>query len=163
MTAEAAPPASPAPLGASPSYVLARLSALEERVRALIAHRRSDDPSPDDPFRGLYLSDEHVDHLLANGSASRVIDWDDRPRLAALESEAEALEAGGTEIRLRDVSRRAGLQELDVDMLLIALAPDLDARFESPGVEPRPAWHSSWPGYPPGRPRPGPACPPTLR
>ena len=34
------------------------------RVRALVAQRRRDDPSPEDPFRGLYLSDEHVDRLL---------------------------------------------------------------------------------------------------
>jgi hypothetical protein len=130
MTAGAAPPASPTSLGASPSYVLARLSVLEQRVRTLIAHRRRDDPSPDDPFRGLYLSEEHVDHLLANGSVSRVLDWEDRPRLSTLEKEAEALEEAGTEIRLRDLSRRAALPELDVDIVLIALAPDLDARFE---------------------------------
>ncbi|HEV2361084.1 MAG TPA: hypothetical protein VGS21_05235, partial [Acidimicrobiales bacterium] len=126
MTAEAAPPASPGDLlGASPSYLLARLGVLEGRVRALTAHRRTTDPSPDDPFRGLYLSDEHVDQMLATGAASRIIEWDDAPRLAGLDAEAEAAEAAGVEIRLRGLARRAGLDELDVDILLVALAPDL--------------------------------------
>ena len=45
---------------------------VEERVRALVAHRRAGDPDPDDPFRGLYLSDETVDRLLApDGRAIR--------------------------------------------------------------------------------------------
>ena len=35
-----------------------------------------------------------------------------------------------TPIRLRALAQRAGLDELDVDLLLVALAPDLDSRFE---------------------------------
>ena len=34
----------------------------------LVAHRRGHDPAPDDPFGGLYLSDEVVDALLAHAS-----------------------------------------------------------------------------------------------
>ena len=34
-------------------------------------HRRADDPAPDDPFRGLYLTDEVVDQLLAPPPARR--------------------------------------------------------------------------------------------
>jgi len=114
----------------SATYLLARLRVVETRVRGLVAHRRRDDPSPEDPFRGLYLSDEHVDRLLADGSVSRVIEWDDQSHLAALEAEARGIEAAGTPIRLRSLARRAGLDELDVDLLLVALAPDLDNRFE---------------------------------
>jgi hypothetical protein len=114
----------------SASYLLARLAVVEGRVRALVARRRRDDPAPDDPFRGLYISDEQVDHMLTVGAASRVIDWDDGPALAALDEEAAAIEATGADIRLRSLARRAGLDALDVDLLLIALAPDLDARFE---------------------------------
>ena len=39
-------------------YLSGRVGLVEGRVRALVAHRRRDDPNPDDPFRGLYLSDE---------------------------------------------------------------------------------------------------------
>src|SRR6202034_4659559 len=61
--------APPAQIQPSAAYLLARLRIIETRVRALVAHRRQDDPSPEDPFRGLYLSDEHVDRLLAGGSS----------------------------------------------------------------------------------------------
>jgi hypothetical protein len=126
------PAASPSIRAVEPSasYLLARLGIVESRVRALIAHRRDDDPSPDDPFRGLYLSDEHIDQVLAGGSAAQVIDWEEGGRLESLEAEAARVEAEGVPIRLRDVARKAGLGTLDVDLLLVALAPDLDARFE---------------------------------
>ena len=45
------------PLGSAPAWSRTG-SAL------LVAERRADDPAPDDPFRGLYLSDETVDRLL---------------------------------------------------------------------------------------------------
>lgn len=114
----------------SAAYLLARVGIVESRVRALIAHRRRDDPSPEDPFRGLYVSDEHVEQLLAGGPASRLIDWDDGTALQSIEDEADEVEAGGTELRLRALARAGGLDALDVDLLLIALAPDLDVRFE---------------------------------
>ena len=44
--------------------LLARLRDVEERIRDLVAVRRAGDPSPDDPFRGLYLTDEDIDRLL---------------------------------------------------------------------------------------------------
>jgi hypothetical protein len=114
----------------SAAFLMGRIRVVESRVRALVTHRRRDDPSPDDPFRGLYLSDEHVDRLLADGSMSRAMAWEDEPHLASLEDEADRVEAAGTPIRLRSLARRAGLDDLDVDLLLVALAPDLDSRFE---------------------------------
>ncbi len=125
-------PAEPAAGQVEPSaaYLLARFRVVEMRVRALVTHRRREDPSPEDPFRGLYLSDEHVDRLLVDDSVSRDIEWHDEAQLAALEEEACGVEAAGTSIRLRSLARRAGLEELDVDLLLVALAPDLDSRFE---------------------------------
>jgi ATPase family associated with various cellular activities (AAA) len=114
----------------SAGYLLARLRIIERRVRDLVAHRRRDDPAPESPFRGLYLSDEHVDRLLARGALPVTLDWSDDADLAALEDEARRVEAAGGSIRLPLLARRAGLDGLDVDFLLVALAPDLDARFE---------------------------------
>ena len=56
----------------SVTHLLARLGVMEDRIRALILARRADDPHPDDPFRGLYLSEEMIDRLFdeAPGSAS---------------------------------------------------------------------------------------------
>jgi hypothetical protein len=136
-TAQTVPPevAVPEPSGErqvepSAAYLLARLRVVENRVRALVGHRRREDPTPEDPFRGLYLSDEHVDRLLTEGPVSRIIEWDDANHLASLEEEASRLEAAGTTIRLRALAQRAGLDDFDVDLLLVALAPDLDSRFE---------------------------------
>ena len=95
--------------------------------------RRADDPDPGDRFRGLYISDPQVDALLdaprgplvpAPPSAASAA------MLGELEQAAEAGEAAGREVRLRRLARTFGLEPLDVELLLIALAPDLDPRFE---------------------------------
>jgi hypothetical protein len=59
-------------MGQNPSlaHILGRVGVVEERIRALVALRRADDPQPDDPFRGLYLSEEAVDRLLEGAQSS---------------------------------------------------------------------------------------------
>lgn len=110
----------------SARYLLSRATLVEQRIRELVAHRRQHDPAPDDPFRGLYLSDEVVDTLLARISVPPV---GFQPR-ATLESRADRAEATGTPVRLRQLARAAALTEQDVEVLVICLLPDLDARFE---------------------------------
>src|SRR4051794_24651886 len=108
-------------------YLLGRARLLEDRIRDLVAVRRSTDPAPDDPFRGLYLSDEAVDALLRPADPVPAAD----PGLRrALEAAADDAEAAGGELRLRRLAAAAGLTELDVELLVVALVPDLDARFE---------------------------------
>jgi hypothetical protein len=115
---------------ASLAHVLGRLSVIEARVRAIVAERRATDPSPDDPFRGLYLSDEHVDRLLAGQPETPPVDRETADRLAAIEQGADTAAAAGADIRLRRLASAFDLTPLDVELLLVALAPDLDARFE---------------------------------
>lgn len=111
----------------SRGYLLARASLVEERIRTLVAHRRGFDPAPDDPFRGLYLSDAAVDALLVNPPAPP----DPlRERRNALEDRADEAEAAGVELRLRRLARAASLNGDDVELLVICLLPDLDSRFE---------------------------------
>jgi hypothetical protein len=110
------------------SYLLGRAAAVEQRVRELVAERRTTDPAPDDPFRGLYLSDESVDLLLGSAPAAGVAV--DHERLAELDAEAERAEASGADVRLRRLAREGSLIPLDVELLVIALLPDLDSRFE---------------------------------
>ena len=110
------------------AYLLGRAQLVEARVRTLVAQRRAGDPAPDDPFRGLYVSEETVDQLLATEPpAAHPLASDAR---TALERDAAAAEAGGATLRLRRLARTAGLTELDVELLLVALLPDLDSRFE---------------------------------
>ena len=114
------------------TYLLGRASLVEDRVRALVDRRRVDDPAPDDPFRGLYLSEETVVGLLAAGpeTSGWVTTEPAAARRRAVEEDADRLETDGTPLRLRRLARSAGLTEIDVELLLIALLPDLDGRFE---------------------------------
>ena len=99
--------------------VLRRLEALSSAVRRAVAARRADDPAPDDPFRGLYVDDDEVDRLLDG----------DRPPLV-LGSWAAADDGDSPDGRLVDLTRQFGLGPADVALLLVAMAPDVDSRFE---------------------------------
>jgi hypothetical protein len=108
-------------------YLLARAALVEDRIRALVAHRRGFDPAPDDPFRGLYLSDAVVDSLLADTPPPPQVE---QKRRIDAERSADHAEAAGAEIRLRRLAHTASLSDLDVELLVICLLPDLDSRFE---------------------------------
>ena len=112
------------------AHVLGRLGVIEDRIRLLVATRRTTDPAPDDPFRGLYLSDEAVDRLLA--TPRQHVDWPQTAaRLEARELAADDAEETGAVLRLRDLAATFGLDEVDVDLLLIGIAADVDPRFEA--------------------------------
>ncbi|WP_436800842.1 ATP-binding protein [Streptomyces avermitilis] len=113
-------PASPATAPKAPAEaLLRRLSRLRDRVALLVEHRGAADPTAADPLRGLYLSEEAVRHLLEPAEPagpdpeSTQQDWTPEPG-----------------DRLSLLAGRLGLTELDVRILLIALAPDLDRTFE---------------------------------
>jgi hypothetical protein len=112
----------PGTTGADLGHLRGRLAVLELRVRTAVAARRQADPAADDLFRGLYVTDEQVDQLLAAGPASP----GDDPA-AALAAEVEA---ATTTSPLRELAASFELESIDLDLLLAALAPDLDARFE---------------------------------
>ncbi|MFD3437751.1 ATP-binding protein [Streptomyces sp. NPDC058685] len=95
--------------------LLSRLSRLRRNVARLVDHRAAADPTATDPLRGLYLSEEAVRHLL---------------RPLAPDPAGPAPDHEGPEDRLARLAGRFGLTGLDVRILLIALAPDLDRTFE---------------------------------
>jgi hypothetical protein len=111
-------------------HLLGRLAVIEERVRRAVAARRELDPQPDDPFRGLYLSEEAVERLLAGRLAAAEPDPIADAHFGAAEAVADAAEQDGSPVRLRALARAMGLDALDLELLLVALAPDLDSRFE---------------------------------
>ena len=118
---------------ASVRHLAARLELIETRIRAAVARRRATDPDPDDRFRGLYVSDLQVDEMLAGGTAPILPTAPDPTfieQLRAVEADADVAEAAGADVRLRRLVRSFDLQPLDVELLLVALAPDLDPRFE---------------------------------
>ncbi|MGW3178935.1 ATP-binding protein [Kitasatospora sp. NPDC001119] len=106
-----------APPGHDPLWE--RLHRVEQRVRAAVRERRADDPDPDDPYRGQYLGPEAVERILA---ASATVH-----RAAADPGDGPAPPPGS---RLGRLTAAFGLLPVDLDLLLVALAPDLDSRFE---------------------------------
>ncbi|QRV28975.1 ATP-binding protein [Streptomyces californicus] len=110
-------------------HLLARTAAVERRIRHAVELRRSTDPDPDDDFRGLYLTDESIARLLDDERARGF------PTTAGFAAEglrdgAEASEEEAAS-RLGRLAREFGLTVLDTEILLIALVPDLDDRFEA--------------------------------
>jgi hypothetical protein len=121
------------PGDASARHLEARLGIVADRVRRAVDRRRVGDPDPEDRFRGLYISDAQVDHLLRGGHGPLLALEPDpaaAARLARVEADADAAEAAGDELRLRRLARSFALEPLDVELLLVALAPDLDPRLE---------------------------------
>ena len=112
------------------AHVLGRVALVEARVRRAVGRRQQDDPAPDDPFRGLYLSDEAARRLLDDQRGVPGPDTADQERSAAVEADADTAQAAGADLRLRRLARAFGLVPLDVELLLVALAPDLDSRLE---------------------------------
>ncbi|MFD8610976.1 ATP-binding protein [Streptomyces sp. NPDC059631] len=125
--------------------LLTRLAALRDRVALLVGRRSADDPTADDPLRGLYLSQDAVRHLLhpappapepvdAHGDASAsavtdgVPDSPNRPNSPGVLGGWDG--PGDRGDRLARLAARLGLGELDTALLLVALAPDLDRSFE---------------------------------
>ena len=114
---------------ASLAHLLGRLGVVEARVRAAVNARRAGDPNPDDPFRGLYLSEDHVERLLSTDEGTAAAEAGSE-LLPEIERGADRAEKRGEDVRLRRLARTFSLEPVDVELLLVALAPDVDARFE---------------------------------
>ncbi|MGW0608004.1 AAA family ATPase [Streptomyces sp. NPDC002640] len=108
--------AGPGPAPAGPDPLWARLRAVEERVRHAVTVRRAADPEPDDPYRGQYLTPE---------AAARILD---APGGLDVPGHAPPQPPAGSVLGV--LAARFGLSPLELDLLLVAVAPDLDARFE---------------------------------
>src|SRR5439155_11464232 len=89
---------------------LTRLAELDRRLTAEFERLRPVGSDPANSFRGLYIDEGEVAGLLA-GTAGRAIEHVDETRLDTLQD-------------------TFGLEPLDVDILVAALAPDLDPVYE---------------------------------
>ncbi|MFI1410802.1 ATP-binding protein [Streptomyces sp. NPDC020707] len=119
----------------TPDTLLLRLARLRDRVAELVDERTADDPTAGDPLRGLYLSDEAVRHLLGPktapyASATASVFEDEAGDGDGGGGAADGHEGAGAD-RLELLAVRLGLTELDLRILLIALAPELERSFES--------------------------------
>ncbi|WP_405406780.1 ATP-binding protein [Streptomyces sp. NBC_01104] len=103
-------------------HLLARAVDVERRIRHAVEVRQRTDPDPEDGFRGLYLTDENIARLL-KGDGGR--EFPEPP------AQGDVGPSGSTDSRLTTLQADFGLTALDIDILLIALVPDLDDRFEA--------------------------------
>ncbi|MET8683201.1 ATP-binding protein [Streptomyces sp. NPDC004732] len=99
-----------------------RLDALRGRVAELVERRAADDPTAADPLRGMYVTPETALRLAT------------APPPAAPSPEPAARAEGGAQDGspdpLDELAVQFGLSVLDRRILLAALAPDVDRRFE---------------------------------
>ncbi|MFC4516524.1 AAA family ATPase [Streptomyces ehimensis] len=141
MTAPTARP-SRAPVPVPGDWLLARLAVVEATVRRAIAWRTGEDPTaaegalpeleeaPFDPLRGLYVSDDMAPHLLDAPTGPLPAEAFEDALAASVRAREDAATAMGAPPPLRRLADGFGLDELATQVLLIALAPDVDARFE---------------------------------
>jgi ATP-dependent 26S proteasome regulatory subunit len=99
----------------APLALIERIDLLLDRVVEAVSSLRYVDPMPDDLVRGLYLTEGHVSRLL------------DLPGPLPFELAPLPPLAPGSLMELRD---RIGGDDTDIDLLVIAAAPDVDPRFE---------------------------------
>ncbi|MFJ6054788.1 ATP-binding protein [Streptomyces sp. NPDC092307] len=111
--------------GRDAGYLTACLRVLEERLAWMVDAVAEVEPgSTNDPLRGLYLSGDYVAGLFSD-SARRL--WAAGPDASKW---PDAATAAGAQPALWKLATTFALSELDVGILLAALAPDIDARFE---------------------------------
>ncbi|MBM7774843.1 hypothetical protein JOD54_005047 [Actinokineospora baliensis] len=93
--------------------LLSHLAQLESRIQTAIGDRAAVDRGFADPRRALYLT---------RADAQRILDTPLEPMPTAPQ-----VPSGG---RLAEVVQRFGLDDTDLGLLVVAMAPDIDARFE---------------------------------
>jgi len=104
--------AAPVERAAAPVNAVALVRALYDPVAALVAARRGTGDDVDDRFLGLYVGDAEVDALLA----ARRTPW----------PPAVPVGTGG----LDALAAAFGLSALDLALLVVAVAPDVEPAFE---------------------------------
>jgi len=113
----------------STRYLLERLALLERRVSA--AALAGQEETPDRRRAALGANDPIVARLLDDGAAGLGSIAPTRREAARLQALADEAQERGHRIRLQQVARAFHLDEVDVDLLLLAIAPALDPRFET--------------------------------
>lgn len=114
--------------------LLQRLLDVQDRVGLAVELRRAGDPRPEDPFRGLYVDEPMVDHLLAREGPDAAALPDRLGEPAWLVDPGSLGGAGASgpeeEDRVLRLARAFALTELDVRLLLTALICEVDPRME---------------------------------
>jgi ATP-dependent 26S proteasome regulatory subunit len=133
------------PFRSAAEHLLAELECLKLLLHRQVLRLRAASLLREDQFRGLYISDEEVDAILLQGS-SNTPQSPERPHSAPgmedlairvdsaaadLASRLRATQLAGLSIPLFRLARTFSLSPFEQFALLICVAPELDARFET--------------------------------
>src|SRR5215472_2995669 len=129
------------PYAHSLHHLLAELERIDLLIRSRVAHLRRLQ-SEDEHFRGLYISEQEVDALLAQplGEPQWLHDPDTgqltnidialRELAQSFAWRRAASAERGIDLRLDRIARTFRLDAFDVDVLLVCLAVEIDLRYE---------------------------------
>src|SRR4051812_41999023 len=106
-------------------HLLSELRRITTKVAMRVEEMRATAGNDEDEFRGLYVSEDEVNQLLADpdlfqGNAGLL----SQPHLKLVKSELVPVS------RLSRLQNVFGLSSFERDVVLIALAPELELRFE---------------------------------
>ena len=131
------------PVDVDSAYLQVELQRVRTRLQQAVARWRLAGQDPNDAFRGLYVSDEEAEALLARPlstnwgqtvSLPEEIEASLERQSALVERQAEAILDGATERGTTPALERLriafGLSQFELDVLLICLAPSIDLRYE---------------------------------
>jgi AAA+ superfamily predicted ATPase len=123
--------------------ILVAISYIDLRIRWAVVRARSQGLDPTDEFRGLYISEGQVDTLLSydighdlwpssNGRMNEQDEWPEIIENARVHwmARTDASREAGIILRLDGIAQRFGLSQVEIDILLVALAPEIDPRYE---------------------------------
>jgi SpoVK/Ycf46/Vps4 family AAA+-type ATPase len=106
-----------------PSGLSERLVRLSRHVEHLVSLRRQSDPNLDDPYRGLYVSDDQATGLARETGVAFAV-----PRTGSPVGTSST--TTHREGRASILAEAFDFDDLDLDLLTIIIAPDLEPRFE---------------------------------
>jgi AAA+ superfamily predicted ATPase len=107
----------------------AELRALDLRIHREIRQFRADLSRPVDEFRGLYVSEDQVEALLRTTEAQATVE-DDTLREMEMDIQARKALRAAAHLPMQRICAIFGLDEFERDVLLLAVAPELDLRYE---------------------------------
>jgi AAA+ superfamily predicted ATPase len=131
----------PKAFDSSLEHLLARLEQIDLRVQSAV-HRARKAHLGDPDFQGLCISEEEVDRLLRKpcglplwagreliSESTSISEPVSQTTASIAERQRESLRAG-VRLRLAELAQLFRLDELDLDILLVCLAPEMDLRYE---------------------------------
>ena len=136
----------PEPFRNSIEHILAEMKRVDLMLRrAVLVSRQARANDTPDEFRGLVISEENVDRMLdsvdflgdiwrLDASVANLADEIDKSlesRQEEIRARMEATAEAGGKLALPRLAAACGLSPAEVDVLLIALAPELEPRYET--------------------------------